>query len=196
MAEAIPINIVLTIAETKLDKKMCDDFVVANHGYVASAKTVGRCMKYMIFNAEQFVGTFWLGSGFKPTPKDLLRHVGLSQSEFDKVFNEYADNKRFCILPGIPNLGSQVLKHIRKTARHDWRSKYGDDLQGIVTTIGAGRTGAVYKADNWVQIGHTSGLQTDRKSVSMKWSDKETIQQRFVKPTGENKKLIFFTNNL
>jgi hypothetical protein len=190
------IKLTLSIAESKEDKQLCDKFVIANHGYVASAKTVGRCMKYMIYNHGEFVGTFWLGSGFKPTPKALLRHVGMSQSQFDQVFNEYADNKRFCIIPGVANLGSQILKQIRKTARCDWKNRYGNDLQGIVTTIGAGRTGAVYKADNWLQIGETSGLQTDRKSVSMKWADKETISQRFVKPTGENKKLIFYTDKI
>ena len=39
-------------------------------------------------------------------------------------------------------------------------------------------------------IGHTSGLP-EHKSVSMKWHSKEELKELYVKPTGENKKLIF-----
>lgn len=184
------------LAETKEDKKLCDDFVVAHHSYVASAKTVGRVMKYIILDDDKMCGTFWLGSGFKPTPKDLLRHLGMSQKEFDTVFNTIADNKRFCINNRKPNFGSQILKLIRQQAAVDWGNRYGDQLKGIVTTIGGGKSGAVYKADNWIVVGSTSGLPSSRKSVSMKWNDEETISERFVKPTGENKKIILFTDRL
>lgn len=186
----------LEIAETKAQKKLCDDFVIANHSYVASAKTVGRVIKYAILIDNDICGTFWLGSGFKPTPKDLLRHLDVSQKQFDFIFNSIADNKRFCMKTDIPNLGSQVLKKIRQRAATDWEYKYGNSLKGIVTTIGGGKSGAVYKADNWVVIGSTSGLPAARKSVSMKWNDEETIAKRFVKPTGENKKMILFTDKL
>jgi len=40
-------------------------------------------------------------------------------------------------------------------------------------------------------IGETAGLPK-HKSVSMKWDDKESLKEKYVKPTGENKKLIFF----
>ena len=44
--------------------------------------------------------------------------------------------------------------------------------------------------DNWNFIGETSGLPK-HKSSSMKWNTKEELKTLFVKPTGENKKLIF-----
>jgi hypothetical protein len=49
----------------------------------------------------------------------------------------------------------------------------------------------VYKADNWEVIGNTAGLPS-HKSVSMKWDDADGLKAKFVKPTGENKKVIFF----
>jgi hypothetical protein len=184
------------IAESTQEKKLADAMVVKHHSYVASARTVGRCMKYIISYEGEDVGTFWIGSGFKPTPKAILNHFSLSQSEYDKIFNEVADNKRFCMIKKIPNLGSQILKEIRNRARTDWKNRYGNHLRAIITTIGGDKTGAVYLADNWKVIGETAGLPKDRNSVSMKWDDKEAIASKFVKPTGENKKRILITERL
>jgi hypothetical protein len=186
----------LRIAESEADKKIADQIVIQHHSYVASARTVGRCLKYIINFENRDIGTFWIGSGFKPTPKSILMHFGKSQKEFDAMFNNVADNKRFCMAERIPNIGSRILKQVRQRARQDWKNRYGDDLVAIVTTIGNGKTGAVYLADNWKKIGETAGLPADRKSVSMKWDDAESINQKFVKPTGENKKIILITTRL
>lgn len=190
------LSLSIRIAESKEDKKIADNIVIEHHSYVASAKTVGRCLKYIINYDGADVGTFWIGSGFKPTPIAILRHFGLSQSEFDKIFNEVADNKRFCMAVQIPNLGTKVLSAIRKRAKQDWKDRYGNELRAIVTTIGNGKRGSVYLADNWKQIGETAGLPSNRKSVSMKWDNKESIAEKFTKPTGENKKLILITERL
>lgn len=189
-------EIFIRIAETNEDKHIADSIVVNHHSYVASARTVGRCIKYIINFQGRDVGTFWIGSGFKPTPKPILLYFEKSQKEFDKIFNSVADNKRFCMAERIPNIGSRILKLIRERAKRDWIDKYGDDLIAIVTTIGAGKSGAVYLADNWEKIGETAGLPPNRKSVSMKWDDAEGIKQKFTKPTGENRKTIFVTKRL
>ncbi len=174
-----------------------DHIVEDHHGYLASSKTVGRCLKYAIEDDEgNLAGTFWLGSGFKPTPKAILGFFGMSQGEFDKIFNEVADNKRMCLLSREKNFGTRALKAIRSRARSDWRSIYGDDLRAIVTTIGGGRTGSLFLADNWKVIGETAGLPSGRESVSMKWDSPVEINRRYVKPTGENKKLILVTTSL
>lgn len=189
-------GIYLQIAESKSEKTIADNIVIKHHSYVASARTVGRVIKYLIWYEDRIVGTFWIGSGFKPTPKAILNFFKKSQSEFDKIFNEVADNKRFAMAESIPNLGSQILKAVRTRAAQDWQNRYGNNLQGIVTTIGEGKNGAVYLADNWEKIGETAGLPKREKSVSMKWNDSEEIKERYVKPTGENKKLILITTKL
>jgi hypothetical protein len=112
------------------------------------------------------------------------------------MFNEIADNKRFCMAERIPNLGSQILKAIRQRAKSDWLNKYGNNLRAIVTTIGADKNGAVYLADNWNKIGQTAGLPANRKSVSMKWDNNESIAMKYAKPTGENRKTILITERL
>jgi len=189
-------SLTLTIAETPEEKKIADKIVIDHHSYVASARTVGRVIKYLIWYEGRIVGTFWIGSGFKPTPKAILNFFKKSQSDFDKIFNEVADNKRFAMAESIPNLGSQILKAVRSRAAQDWNNRYGNKLQGIVTTIGDGKNGAVYLADNWECIGETAGLPKREKSVSMKWNDAQEINERYVKPTGENKKLILITTRL
>ena len=82
--------------------------------------------------------------------------------------------------------------NISEQTFYRWKKKYGDDLNYILTFVGGGNNGAVYKADNWDMVGETAGLPK-HKMVSMKWNDKEELKEKFVKPTGENKKLIFVT---
>jgi hypothetical protein len=189
-------KIQIKVAETIEEKKLADNIVVKYHSYVNSSKTVGRCLKYLIYYEDRIVGTFWIGSGFKPTPKNILSYFNKSQKEFDVIFNEIADNKRFCMIEKIPNLGSQILKLIRNRAKHDWYIKYKNNLRAIITTIGDGKNGAVYLSDNWIKIGETAGLPKREKSVSMKWNNQEEIKERYIKPTGENKKIILITDKL
>ena len=187
----------IRIAETKEDKDIANKIVMDFHSYVNTPRVVGRCIKYIISYEDKDVATFWLGSGFKPTPKAILNFFEKSQKEFDKIFNEVADNKRFCIKENpISNFGSQILSMIRKRAKKDWFTIYGNNLIGILTTIGDGKNGAVYLADNWKNIGKTAGLPKRNKSVSMKWNNSEEIKERYVKPTGENKKEILVTITL
>ena len=189
-------DIQIRIAESEQDKLIADQIVEQHHSYVASSKTVGRCLKYIIKHQSKDIGTFWIGSGFKPTPKAILNYFSMSQSQFDKIFNEVADNKRFCMREQIPNAGTQILSSIRKRAKLDWFEYYNNDLRAIITTIGGNKPGSVYLADNWTKIGETSGLPENRESVSMKWNDANEINDRFVKPDGENKKSILITSNL
>lgn len=188
------LNLVLAVDESQ--KHLADKIVIEYHSYVPSARTVGRVLKYLAYYNGELVGTFWIGSGFKPTPKAILKHFNVSQKQFDSMFNTVADNKRFCMIKNIPNLGSRIIKEVRKRCRHDWKDKYGDELVAIVTTIGNGKRGSVYLADNWKVIGETAGLPSDRKSVSMKWDDSTKIKSRFIKPDGMNKKTILITTNL
>jgi hypothetical protein len=120
----------------------------------------------------------------------------MGQKEYDAIFNKIADNKRFCMAERIPNIGSQVLKQVRIRAKQDWKNRYGDDLLAIITTIGPSHNGSVYLADNWKVIGETAGLPANRKSVSMKWDNNDGIKEKYVKPTGENRKKILITERI
>ena len=184
-------DIRLELIKTKDKQNIAKRIVESNHSYVPTWRSVGRRIDYLIYLDSKVVGVIGIGSATYPPCKDMLRYMGITKSEYKDIFNSIANNWRYCLIANEKNLGSAVLAKLRKRCVYDWKERFGDDLKYLVTFVGGGHDGAVYKADNWELIGETAGLP-DHKSVSMKWDDGEGLKQKFVKPTGENKKLIFF----
>ena len=188
---------ILTLVETDIQKKMVKDIITKHHSYVPSHRSVGRRIDWLIYEDDEFpsecIGMIGIGSSVYPPPKDLLSYVGMSKSEYKDNFNSFGNNWRYCMTKPIPNAGSQILKLLRHHAPIEWEKKYKNFLTHIITFVGGGNNGAVYRADNWDMVGHTAGLP-EHDMVSMKWDDKEELKTKFVKPTGENKKLIFVTS--
>ena len=175
---------------TAKEQKSQVKFIIENHhSYVPTNASVGRRIDWLVYHEDEIVGMIGVGSSVYPPPKDLLRYLGLSKEEYKTVFNTIANNWRFCMMKPIKNGGSQILKQLRQKAPSAWKQKYGDELTHIVTFVGSGKNGAVYLADNWSKIGETSGLPK-HKSSSMKWNTGEELKELFVKPTGEDKKII------
>lgn len=161
------------------------------HSYVPTWDSVGRRIDWVIMLDKEIVGVIGIGSATYPPCKDILTRLGVSKEEYKGIFNNIANNWRFCLIKSVPNLGTMVLKKVREIAPYAWKEKYGDDLKYLITFVGGGKNGAVYKADNWEMIGYTSGLP-EHSSVSMKWDSGEELKRKFVKPTGEDRKMIFF----
>ena len=190
----------LELVNSQWQKDHVKRIIEKHHSYVSSARSVGRRIDWLIYhpdyvnalNVPQAVGMIGVGSSVYPPPKDLLSYVGMTKSEYKDNFNSFANNWRFCMNTHIPNAGSQILKLLRHHAPIEWEKKYKNFLTHIITFVGGGNNGAVYRADNWDMVGHTAGLPK-HDMVSMKWNDKEELKEKFVKPTGENKKLIFVT---
>ena len=193
----------LELVNSQWQKTTVKRMIEKHHSYVPSARSVGRRIDWLIYHPDhenafgipQAVGMIGVGSSVYPPPKDLLTYVGMTKSEYKDNFNSFANNWRFCMTKSIKNAGTQILKQVRELAPIEWKKKYGDDLTHLITFVGGGNNGAVYKADNWELIGETAGLPK-HKSSSMKWDNKEELKDKFVKPTGENKKLIFIKKTL
>ena len=183
----------LKVVDNEEDKKFVKETIQNFHSYVPSASSVGRRIDWIVFYKENPVGMIGIGSSVYPPPKDLLSYVGMTKSEYKDNFNSFANNWRYCMTEQIPNAGSQILKLLRHHAPIEWEKKYKNFLTHLITFVGGGNNGAVYRADNWDMVGHTAGLP-EHDMVSMKWNDKEELKTKFVKPTGENKKLIFVTS--
>ena len=188
----------LELVEYHMQKVQVKRIIDKHHSYVPSNNSVGRRIDWLVYHSDyinafgiqQAIGMIGVGSSVYPPPKDLLSYVGMTKSEYKDNFNSFANNWRYCLTKSIHNLGSQVLKQLRFHAPIEWNRKYGNFLTHLVTFVGGGKNGAVYKADNWEMIGETAGLPM-HKSSSMKWHSKKQLKDLFVKPTGENKKLIF-----
>ena len=187
----------LQLVESDLQKRLVKSIITKHHSYVPSNRSVGRRIDWLIYDDDMFpskcIGMIGIGSSVYPPPKDLLRYVGMTKSEYKDNFNSFANNWRYCMTEPIPNAGSQILKLLRHHAPIEWEKKYKNFLTHLITFVGGGNNGAVYRADNWDMVGHTAGLP-EHDMVSMKWNDKEELKTKFVKPTGENKKLIFVTS--
>ena len=189
----------LRLVNSDYAKKQVKDIIVNHHSYVPTNASVGRRIDWLIYNItekdtfpanEELIGMIGLGSSVYPPPKDILNHVKMTKNEYKIQFNTFANNWRFCVTKHIKNAGTQILKQFRNNAKVEWEKKYGNELKYIVTFVAGGKSGSVYKADNWQMIGQTSGLPK-HKSSSMKWDSNESLKEKFVKPTGENKKMIF-----
>lgn len=181
---------------TSKDQKETVKYIIENyHSYVPTNASVGRRIDWLIYENDEFgsqpVGMIGLGSSVYPPPKDILVRMGLHKNEYREIFNSIANNWRFCMVKSIPNAGTQILRELRKLAPVAWKEKYNDDLKVIITFVAGGNNGAVYLADNWEVIGKTAGLP-DHKSSSMKWDNSEKLKEKFVKPTGENQKIILY----
>ena len=186
---------ILKIVNTKEDRDKVKYIIETYHSYVPTYKSVGRRIDWLIFDNNDFtlLGMIGIGSSVYPPPKDLLNYLQMNKNQYKEIFNSLANNWRFCLIKDNitdKNAGTKILKEFRREAKIEWQDKYDNELKYIVTFVGAGHNGAVYKADNWSLIGKTSGLPP-HKSVSMKWDSKEQLKEKFVKPTGENAKLIF-----
>ena len=175
--------------ETKEQKDLVKWIIENHHSYVPTNSSVGRRIDWLIYYNEEPVGMIGIGSSVYPPPKDILNYLNLTKQEYKGVFNNIANNWRFCMTTSIPNAGSQILKQLRMKAPSAWATKYNNELTHIITFVGAGKNGAVYLADNWTRIGETAGLPK-HKSSSMKWNNSTELKELFVKPTGENKKII------
>ena len=188
--------ITLELVQYHLQKQQVKKIIENHHSYVPSNNSVGRRIDWLIYDDDKFpakcVGMIGIGSSVYPPPKDLLSYVGMTKSEYKDNFNSFANNWRYCMTTSIPNAGSQILKQLRYLAPIEWEKKYKNFLSHLITFVGGGNNGAVYRADNWDMVGYTAGLP-EHKSSSMKWDNKEQLSNKFVKPTGENKKLIFVT---
>jgi hypothetical protein len=184
------IRMIELIQVTSKEQKEQVKWIIENHhSYVPTNSSVGRRIDWLIYYHQELVGMIGLGSSVYPPPKDILRHLNLTKDEYKGIFNTIANNWRFCMTTSIKNAGSQILKQLRQKAPMAWKNKYNNDLTHIITFVGANKNGAVYLADNWIRIGETSGLPA-HKSSSMKWNTGKELKELFVKPTGENKKVI------
>ena len=179
----------LELVITPDQKNQVKSIITNHHSYVPTTSSVGRRIDWLIQYQDRIVGMIGIGSSVYPPPKDILRYLNLSKDQYRTIFNSIANNWRFCMSERIPNIGTQILKELRTQAPIQWSAKYKNDLTHIITFVGGGHNGAVYLADNWKRIGETAGLPT-HKSSSMKWDSKEGLKEKFVKPTGENKKII------
>jgi len=138
---------------TKEQRIIAKEFINKYHSYIKYADRPSRKIYYLLFENEILIGVFALGSAFAQNGK-----VKQFMNENNLKFNEVANNIVYCLANQIDkNAGTKLLKLCRKDATLWWQERYGDILKCFQTFILPPRTGSIYKADNWLFIGETSG---------------------------------------
>lgn len=179
-------DITLDVCDTPIKNKLFRDTINDYHSYVKYKDSPTRNIRYLIYEtlSGNHIGSVGLGSAtIGVACRD--KFIGWDRSVKMKHLNKLANNSRFCIIrknTTIPNTASMTLKQLRETGASDWKKKYGDDLILIETFVQPDRdvelngkplrNGSVYRADNWIDVGMTTGVSI-RKSPLLLWA-KET----------------------
>jgi len=142
--------------------------------YPESKGIVGRQINFLIYSYGKPIGII----GFASPP--------LNYKKFNEFFNLdekqkpsenaklFLNNNVFRIVHTEKNLGTQVLKLARQQVYDIYKKKYNQELLGLVTFVEPPRTGALYKADNWIYIGETQGIEVKRRGET--WTEKSYIR--------------------
>lgn len=148
-------SLLIVRCETKDERAKASEFVNANHSYIRWADRPSRKMYWTLYEDSVLVGVFGLGSAFA-RPKAIasfMRENGIA-------FNEIANNIVYCLYGQSANAGTRFLRMLRTDAGEWWTQRYGDNLKAIQTFVLPPRTGAIYRADNWLRVGSTTGGST------------------------------------
>jgi len=137
--------------------------------YPNSKGIVGRSLNYLIYINNEPIGI--IGGASPPLNYKLFRKYFDTDDE-----KKFINNNVFRIVnnKNKKNLGTQILKLYRNTIKKDYEKKYQDILLGIITFVEPPRTGAIYKADNWENLGFTQGISVSRRGEN--WYDKKYQQ--------------------
>uniref|UniRef100_A0A6M3LA51 Uncharacterized protein n=1 Tax=viral metagenome TaxID=1070528 RepID=A0A6M3LA51_9ZZZZ len=162
-------------------------FVNTNHSYIKWVDRPSRKLYWLLYENGKTIGVFGLSSAYsKP------KLVQTWMAENDILFNNLACNIVFCLAGStMKNAGSRLLALLRRDAKIWWLERYGDILMGIQTFILPPRTGAIYKADNWKQIGSTTGgITLTTKTLSESEWAKHPEAKRYTFKSGDVRYLL------
>ena len=150
-----------------VDKEMrviARDFVNTHHSYIKWADRPSRRIYWLLYENQILVGVFGIATVYA-RPRAVTCYL----VEHDIRPNEAANNIVYALFGNLDkNAGTRFLKIIRRDARIWWKERYGDDLKALQTFILPPRTGALYKADNWQEIGRTTGKTMTTRELSKK----------------------------
>jgi hypothetical protein len=139
--------------------------------YPKSKGIVGRQLNFLIYSYGNPIGIIGFASpplNYKKFNVFFAFDTNISSSENAKLF---LNNNVFRIVYSEKNLGTQILKLARKNIYKIYQEKYNQKLLGLVTFIEPPRTGSMYKADNWIYIGETDGVEIKRRGEN--WINKQ-----------------------
>lgn len=163
--------------------KIFRDIINTYHSYVKYKDVPQRRINYLIYRTSDGypIGAIGISSCVLAIgSRD--NWIGWDKDTRLKNSNQIANNYRFCLVPnnGIPNVGTMTLKLLREAGAKRWEEKYGDKLvmletfvQPLIEGSDNKRNGAVYLADNWIEVGETQG-NSIKKAPLLLWKQEDS----------------------
>jgi Domain of unknown function (DUF4338) len=142
---------------------------IRNRHYVPNKGTHGQQLHYLIKKDGVVVGIIsGASSVFAVKARDVF--FGLTKENKQNGLPSIINNTVFRLEIHEKNLASNVLALWRKQIARDWKNRYGVVAHGFETFVVENdtRKGTLYKADNWVYLGDTSGSTKSHNGMGNK----------------------------
>ena len=138
------------------------------HHYLGTVRKISKTLWYAAGYGGEWVALLsFSASAWKCTVRD--EWIGWDyRHQYDRL-KLIANNSRFLILPQwhLANLGSTVLSRCARRLGEDWRERFGHPLVLVETFVDPTRfQGTVYRAANWLFLGHSRGYSRTRDGYS------------------------------
>lgn len=158
---------------TKPDQnRLFRDTIDKFHSYKKYTDSPTRNIRWLLYESESgnHIGAIGLSSAtISISCRD--KYIGWTKEQRIKNLGMLANNSRCCFIRDnitIKNTGSMILKQLRIVGAKRWLEKYNQPLVLLETFVQPdrelgeynghkSRNGAIYRADNWQEIGMTSG---------------------------------------
>lgn len=168
------------------ENKIFRDTINKYHSYVKYKDSPTRNIRWLVYETitGNLIGAVGLSSATIAVAK---RDEWIGWDNVTKMGNlgKIANNSRFCLIQKnftIKNVGSLTLKQLRIRGAIRWKEKYEEPLVLLETFVQperndnyngyCTRNGSIYLADNWINVGMTSGSSIQKTPLKL-WA-KET----------------------
>ena len=173
--------IFLDIVNSPPKMKMFVDNINNFHSYRRFTHSPTRNLRFNIYEEKSGnnIGSIGLSSATIAI-KCRDNYIGWNKDQRLKNLGMVGSNSRFVLVKDritIKNVGSMTLKRLEIDGGKYWKERYSQILTLIETFVepAENRVGAVYKASNYIEIGHTSG-NSIRKSPDALWRKEKGIR--------------------
>jgi len=179
------LDLVNSPSKMKIFVKNINDF----HSYKKFASSPTRNLRFNIYEEKSGnnIGSIGLSSATIAI-KCRDDYIGWNKDQRLKNLGMIASNSRFVLVKDritIKNVGSMTLKRLEIDGGKYWKERYGQILTLIETFIQMERdkeyngqqkrSGSVYRASNWTEVGMTSGVSI-KKSPDALWRKEKGIR--------------------
>jgi len=133
--------------------------MMASHHPLGADPLCGAQMRYLIVSQRHGVvgGLSVSAAAWRVRSRD--QWLGWDDAKRGANLQGVVCNSRFLILPSVrvKHLGSHVLGQLARRIAGDWQRRYGTVPWLMETYVEATRSGTVYRAANWIEVGMTAG---------------------------------------